>query len=80
MTTRLLWAARSRTTYINGSEIAILYAFAGKHDQAFEWLEWGFEGHDPNMPYLNLLTGFEPVHDDPRFKDLLRRMNLPTGK
>ena len=32
---------------------------------------------DPNMPYLGLPT-FDSVPDDPRFQDLLRRMNLPV--
>ena len=72
-----LWAARSRTTYVLATEIAIMYAFAGKYDQAFEWLERGFEERDPNMIYIKLSPVFEPLRDDPRFKDLLRRMNLP---
>jgi TolB-like protein/Tfp pilus assembly protein PilF len=72
-----LLAARSRTTYVSPSDIAILYAYAGKYDQAFEWLERGFEEHDPNMPYNHLIPAFEPLCNDSRFKDLLRRMNLP---
>ena len=72
-----LLAVRSRTTYVSPSDIAILYAYAGKYDQAFEWLERGFEEHDPNMPYINLTPAFEPLCNDSRFKDLLRRMNLP---
>jgi tetratricopeptide (TPR) repeat protein len=73
-----LWAARSRTTYIHGSEMATMYAFAGKYDQAFDWLERGFEERDPNMPYLNLFPAFKPLRNDPRFKVLLQKMNLPS--
>lgn len=57
-------------------ETAIAYIFAGSNDRALEWLERSFESHDPNMPYLGLPV-FDNLRDDPRFKDLLRRMNLP---
>ena len=57
-------------------ETAFAYIFAGNNDRALEWLERGFESHDPNMPYLGLPV-FDTLRDDPRFKDLLRRMNLP---
>lgn len=72
-----LWAARSRTTYVSGWSMARTYAAAGKYDQAFEWLERGFEERDPNMIYIKLFPVFEPLRNDPRFKDLLRWMNLP---
>ena len=44
--------------------------------KALEWLERGFEIRDPNMPYLGLPI-YDPLRSDPRFQDLLRRMNLP---
>ena len=52
------------------------FIFAGNHDRALEWLERGFEAHDPNMPYLGQPL-YDSLRDDPRFKDILRRMNLP---
>ncbi len=29
------------------------------------------------LPYLNALPLFDGLRDDPRYQDLLRRMNLP---
>jgi hypothetical protein len=49
---------------------------AQEYDEALEWLERAFETRDPNMPYIALPV-FDPLRSDPRFQDLLRRMNLP---
>ncbi len=57
--------------------IASLYAQMGEKDEAFEWLEKGFEQHDFFMHQLKVEPKADPLRDDPRYKDLLRRMNFP---
>jgi hypothetical protein len=59
------------------------YAFAaakrieeGDHDQAFEWLEKGFEEHAALLVTLKVDPVFDPLRGDPRFTDLIRRMRL----
>jgi hypothetical protein len=37
----------------------------------------GFEQHDPDLPIVVRMPLCDGVRDDPRFLDLLRRMNLP---
>ena len=56
---------------------ATVYIFAGNNDRALDWLEKAFEEHDPNLPYLGCTPLFDSLRDDPRFKDILRRMNFP---
>ena len=58
-------------------EIAKTYAFAGNDERALDWLERGFEARDPNMPYIATGPTWDSLRDNPRFQDLLRRMNLP---
>jgi len=70
---------RSRTTFVTPWQIGTLYTRAGKNDDALEWLERAYEAHDPNMPYIGVDPIFDILRDEPRFKDLLRRMNLPLG-
>ncbi len=70
-------AARSRTTYVAPHSVARWYDRAGENDRALEWLERAYEARDPNMPYLSAMPFFDNLRDDPRFQDLLRRMNLP---
>jgi len=71
---------RSRTTFVTPWQIGTLYTRAGKNDEALEWIEKAFEAHDPNMPYISVDPIFDDLRDNPRFQDLLRRMNLPAGK
>ena len=58
--------------------IAQIYAVLGDKDEAFRWLEAGFgPPKQPYLPWTKYAPAFKPLHDDPRFQDLLRRMNLP---
>ncbi len=70
-------AARSRTTYVGPRSVATWYACAGENDRALEWLERAYEARDPNMVGIGGHPLFDSLRDDPRFQDLLRRMNLP---
>ena len=54
-----------------------MYAALGDADSAFEWLTRGYEGHYPGMAWLKVIPDMDPLRDDPRFQDLLRRMNFP---
>jgi len=49
----------------------------GDMDNAFEWLEKDFQVRDGKLPEIRWQLQFEPLRDDPRFKDLRKRMNLP---
>jgi TolB-like protein/Tfp pilus assembly protein PilF/predicted Ser/Thr protein kinase len=75
-----LLAARARKTYVPPFDTALLYALAGENDQAFEWLEKSFEDRSPHMPYVGAYIELEPLRSDPRFQDLLRKMNLPVDE
>ncbi len=62
--------------YVAPSEFAAVYAALGHNDAAFEWLERAYEERDA-MDMLNVWPGYDPLRSDPRFDDLLRRMNFP---
>jgi serine/threonine protein kinase/tetratricopeptide (TPR) repeat protein len=48
----------------------------GEYDRAFDLLEKALEGRESEMTFLRIDPTFEPVRDDPRFKDILRRMGF----
>jgi TolB-like protein/Tfp pilus assembly protein PilF len=64
------------TQYVSSYSIAMVYSGLGDNNQAFEWLDRAVSTHDPWLPWLKYDPGFENIGDDPRFHDLLRRMNL----
>jgi len=68
------WKGRSEQGYVSPNTFATIYASLGEKDQAFEWLEKAYQAHDGSMFMVN--PDWEPLRDDPRFHDLLRRMNL----
>jgi len=73
-------AAISQQVYIGPCFIAFPYAAAGETEKALEWLEKGFEIGDPNMPYMEEPIFADLLGNEPRYQELLRKMNFPTGK
>jgi TolB-like protein len=63
--------------------LAQVYVRLGENDRAFYWLEWAVEhpelakATDPVMQIVKVDPSLAPLHSDPRFKVLLRRMGLP---
>ena len=58
--------------------IALRYVDAGDSDRAVDWLEEAYEVRDPMLPYLREPFYYDALRSNPRYQDLLRRMNLPT--
>jgi serine/threonine-protein kinase len=64
-------------TYFAWNTLAIVEAALGDGDAALRWLERGYDQHSMDMAWLKVNHHFRDLHDDPRFQDLLRRMNFP---
>jgi TolB-like protein len=67
----------SKWRYVSAYNIACVYAGLGDKDQTLEWLERAYQERTFYMPVLKTDPVFDTVRGDPRFKDLLKRMNLP---
>jgi len=70
------WIERAKQEYVPRTNFALIYAYLGDKDQAMRWLEEGYKEHEFFMTSLNVAPEWDPLRDDPRFHDLLRRMNL----
>jgi TolB-like protein len=57
--------------------IAALYGWRGQPDRAFEWLEKAYASHSSDLSRLKVAVGLKPLHGDPRYIALLKKMNLP---
>jgi len=60
-----------------GQYLAVVYAELGDKDKAFEWLEKDFQTRNGKLAEIRWQIQFESLRDDPRYKDLLKRMGLP---
>jgi TolB-like protein/Tfp pilus assembly protein PilF/predicted Ser/Thr protein kinase len=66
----------SKRGYIVPAYRARIYAGLGEKDKAFAWLEKAREDRSITSAPLKVGPDFDPLRSDPRFSDLLRRMNL----
>jgi len=59
-------------------DMAFRYLVADETDKAMDWVEKGFEMHDPLMTYNTTPARWlEPLHGDPRFIAVCEKMKLP---
>ena len=68
---------RSQQTYVQPVWLAVIYGAVGEKDQAFQWLEKGYEDRSGWLAYLKVDPMFKPLRSEPRFADLARRIGLP---
>ena len=57
--------------------VAMVYAYRDEADRAFEWLDRAYTIRDPDLTLWFRSPFFAPLRYDPRYKALLRKMNLP---
>jgi len=64
--------------YVAPEFVACAYAALGDMDTAFGWLDRGLDVHSVAAPFMVWFPGAEPLRDDPRFREVLERLNLDT--
>ena len=67
---------RQQTGYVPAGAFINPYLGLGDYDQAFAWFERAYQEHSNILQFLRVHPFFDPVRDDPRFADLLRRVGL----
>jgi TolB-like protein/tRNA A-37 threonylcarbamoyl transferase component Bud32/lipoprotein NlpI len=68
---------QSSRRYVSSYLIATIYAGLGKKREAFEWLEKAYKQQDSELPWIGVEPQLDPLRSDPRFGDLVGRMNFP---
>jgi TolB-like protein/DNA-binding winged helix-turn-helix (wHTH) protein/Tfp pilus assembly protein PilF len=69
---------RSRTAYVPPWSIALAYLGLGEKDHFFAWMEKSFQEHSADLVAVKVASMYDPVRDDPRFKNLVSRIKLPN--
>ena len=65
-----------KTRYVRPYYLALIYVALGDRDNAFAELERSFAERDCYLGRLTVDPFMDPLRDDPRFKDLMKRMGL----
>lgn len=63
--------------YVPSIAFALAYIALGQKSEAFEWLEKDVDDRTIYASSYAIESAFDDVRDDPRFKAMLKRMNLP---
>lgn len=66
----------STARFVSPFHIALIYNGLDETEKTLEWLEKAYEQHDPKMVFLMTEPKWNNLRNEPRFIDLLRRMNL----
>ncbi|MDQ4123839.1 MAG: protein kinase [Acidobacteriota bacterium] len=70
----------SEERYVSPYVMAIAYYFLGETDKVFAGLEKAYAARDVWLIWLGVEPQLDPLREDSRFQDLLRRINSPTAK
>lgn len=66
----------ARTQYVPACRLAAIYVALGEKDKAYEEFDRAFEARDWELFRIKFDPYWTTLHDDPRFKDLLKRIGL----
>jgi len=67
---------RSRERYVPRYALAQLHLALGEQDKAIEHLRAALEGREALMTFLKVEPKWDPLRDDVRFNEILRRLNF----
>ena len=66
----------ARNTYVPSFPFAEIYLSLGEIDECFDWLYKAVDDREPTISHVTCNPIFDPLRSHPRYKALLRKMNL----
>jgi TolB-like protein/predicted Zn-dependent protease len=70
---------RSEQQTVLAIHVAQMFAYAGDEQRALDWLEKAHEARETGLVKLQVDPDWDGLRDEPRFQDLLRRMDFPPA-
>ena len=71
------WKEGEKHKYVMNYWVAATYAAIGDRDAAFAELEKAYQAHDWFLQRIKVDPFMDPLRDDPRFDELVKRIGLP---
>jgi tetratricopeptide (TPR) repeat protein len=72
-----IFVAQAEKEYFPGHIIARIYAALGEEELALDWLERAYEDRSAHMPIIRIYPSFKDLHSEPRFQEIVRKMEFP---
>ncbi len=66
--------------FASAQNAIMLYSYGDHADKALYWLEKAYIRRDAANPYIGVVPYLRPYHNDPRYIEIMQRMNLPLGE
>ena len=71
---------RARKGYVSPVDMATAYAYAGNKEETLKYLEAAYREHTPALVLLQTQAQFDFLHNDPRYRSLVKEIGLtPLG-
>ena len=67
---------QAKQRYVSPYDIAVIYIGLQERDQTWKYLELAYQDRSYWIIFLRVDPRFDAIRGDPRYQDLLRRMNL----
>ena len=71
---------KRKETFLPPTQIALVYAGLGERETAWIWLKQAFDDKAFQADQIGVDPLFDVFRSDPRFAELLRKMNLPSAR
>ncbi len=71
--------AKDKNAFLPNADLGLIYARLGDKEKAIEYLTKGYEDRDYELKWLKVQHEYDFMRDDPRFKELLRKIGLPES-
>jgi tetratricopeptide (TPR) repeat protein len=72
--------AQLKTEWFSPAGIAAFYCYAGNKERALDCLELAYETRDVMVIYSGIYPFFAIIHDEPRYQEIMRKLNLPINR
>jgi serine/threonine protein kinase len=72
--------AQSKSKPVRPTRLADLYLYTGNKERTLYWLEQAYEVRDLDLPCALTFPDRAILREEPRFQELLRKMNLPFSE
>lgn len=72
------YQAKAKKGYVAAMNFVEAYLDLGDKERTLDWLEKAYEDHSTGLYAIQYEPGCDQLRSEPRFQELLRRMNLPA--